>query len=90
MPLGRVRVLEDRSLRLERVVLADEGRYTCEADNPAGALEASATLTVHQVPVFTTKVSNGVDFQRLLVLFILYNGLVMVIRNTYRLLHSRL
>ncbi|KAF5269632.1 hypothetical protein FQR65_LT05971, partial [Abscondita terminalis] len=55
MPLGRVRVLEDRSLRLERITLQDQGRYTCEADNPAGALTASATLTVHAVPTFVTK-----------------------------------
>lgn len=55
MPLGRVRVLEDRSLRLERITLQDQGRYTCEADNPAGALTASATLTVHAVPTFNTK-----------------------------------
>ncbi|XP_031355084.1 roundabout homolog 1-like [Photinus pyralis] len=55
MPLGRVRVLEDRSLRLERITLQDQGRYTCEADNPAGALTASATLTVHAVPSFNTK-----------------------------------
>lgn len=55
MPLGRVRVLEDRSLRLERIVLADQGRYTCEADNPAGALTASATLTVNAAPAFMTK-----------------------------------
>lgn len=55
MPLGRVRVLEDRSLRLERVTLTDQGRYTCEADNPAGALTASATLTVHAPPTFSTR-----------------------------------
>lgn len=55
MPLGRVRVLEDRTLRLERITLSDQGRYTCEADNPAGALTASATLTVHAVPTFSTR-----------------------------------
>lgn len=55
MPLGRVRVLEDRSLRLERIVLADQGRYICEADNPAGAFTASATLTVNAPPAFTVK-----------------------------------
>lgn len=55
MPLGRVRVLEDRSLRLERITLSDQGRYTCEADNPAGAVTASAILTVHAPPTFTTR-----------------------------------
>lgn len=57
MPLGRVRVLEDRGLRLERITLSDQGRYTCEADNPAGAITATATLTVNEAPTFTTKPS---------------------------------
>lgn len=47
MPLGRVHVLEDRSLRLESITLEDEGEYSCEADNAVGSLTASATLTVH-------------------------------------------
>jgi roundabout axon guidance receptor 2 len=55
MPLGRVRVLEDRTLRLERITLLDQGSYTCEADNYAGAITASALLTVHAVPTFTTR-----------------------------------
>lgn len=70
MPLGRVRVLEDRTLRLERVALSDQGRYTCEADNPAGAITASATLTVHEPPTFSTRplaqtveVGQNVSFQ---------------------------
>ncbi|KAG5894271.1 hypothetical protein JTB14_028125 [Gonioctena quinquepunctata] len=36
MPLGRVRVLEDRTLRLEQITLLDQGRYFCDADNFAG------------------------------------------------------
>lgn len=55
MPLGRVRVLEDRTLRLEHVILLDQGKYTCEADNYAGVIVASAFLTVHSVPTFTTR-----------------------------------
>lgn len=47
MPLGRVHVLEDRSLRLESVVQEDEGEYSCEVDNAVGSLTSSATLTVH-------------------------------------------
>ncbi|XP_032294090.1 uncharacterized protein robo3 isoform X2 [Drosophila virilis] len=46
MPLDRVSVLEDRSLRLERVTIADEGEYSCEADNVVGAITAMGTLTV--------------------------------------------
>lgn len=69
MPLGRVRVLEDRTLRLERITLTDEGRYICEADNPAGSLTASATLTVYAIPTFslrplsqTVEIGNEVSF----------------------------
>jgi hypothetical protein len=47
MPLGRVHILEDRSLRVEAVNLEDEGEYSCEADNAVGTVTASATLTVH-------------------------------------------
>ncbi|CAH1124968.1 unnamed protein product [Ceutorhynchus assimilis] len=55
MPLGRVSVLEDRTLRLESLILADQGRYTCDADNFAGAISASAFLTVQAPPAFTTR-----------------------------------
>lgn len=47
MPLGRVHILEDRSLRVEAVTPEDEGEYSCEADNAVGSVTASATLTVH-------------------------------------------
>lgn len=57
MPLGRVRVLEDRTLRLERITIMDEGVYTCEADNSAGVVSASGILTVHQPPTFTVRPS---------------------------------
>ncbi|XP_017474613.1 PREDICTED: protein sax-3 isoform X1 [Rhagoletis zephyria] len=52
MPLDRVSVLEDRSLRLERVTIADEGEYSCEADNVVGAISALGTLTVYAPPKF--------------------------------------
>uniref|UniRef100_A0A6P7FXH9 Roundabout homolog 1-like n=1 Tax=Diabrotica virgifera virgifera TaxID=50390 RepID=A0A6P7FXH9_DIAVI len=55
MPLGRVRVLEDRTLRLEQITLLDQGRYFCDADNFAGAITASALLIVHAPPTFTTR-----------------------------------
>lgn len=55
MPLGRVRVLEDRTLRLEHVTVLDQGKYICEADNFAGSVTASAVLTVHSVPTFTAR-----------------------------------
>jgi roundabout axon guidance receptor 2 len=47
MPLGRVHVLEDRSLRLEHVSPDDAGEYSCEADNAVGSISAAANLTVH-------------------------------------------
>ncbi|XP_066254653.1 roundabout homolog 2-like isoform X1 [Euwallacea similis] len=55
MPLGRVRVLEDRTLRLEDCTLLDQGRYTCDGDNFAGAISASAFLTVHAPPTFSSR-----------------------------------
>ncbi|KAJ8953602.1 hypothetical protein NQ318_003026 [Aromia moschata] len=55
MPLGRVRVLDDRALRLEHITLLDQGRYTCDADNFAGAVAASALLTVHAPPAFSAR-----------------------------------
>ncbi|XP_063220613.1 roundabout homolog 2-like [Bacillus rossius redtenbacheri] len=55
MPLGRVRTLEDRSLRVEAVVPEDEGEYSCEADNGVGVLRASATLTVHSPPTVVVR-----------------------------------
>jgi hypothetical protein len=47
IPLSRVHILEDRSLRLEHVIAADAGEYSCEADNDVGIVSASAILTVH-------------------------------------------
>lgn len=53
MPLGRVHVTESRALKLTNVQLSDAGRYICEADNKAGALSATATLTVIAMPVLS-------------------------------------
>lgn len=47
MPLDRVHILEDRSLRLESVNTDDEGEYSCEADNIVGSVSATGALTVH-------------------------------------------
>ncbi|KDR13839.1 Roundabout-like protein 2 [Zootermopsis nevadensis] len=58
MPLGRVHILEDRSLRVESVILEDEGEYSCEADNAVGTVSASATLTVHSSPSMKTRPSD--------------------------------
>lgn len=47
MPLARIRVLEDRGLKIDHVTPQDEGEYICEADNAVGTLSMSAKLTVH-------------------------------------------
>lgn len=47
MPIGRVRLLDDKTLSIEHVTLDDEGVYVCDADNPVGSVSARATITVH-------------------------------------------
>lgn len=47
MPIGRAHILDDKSLRIEKVTSQDQGTYICDADNAVGAISASATLTVH-------------------------------------------
>lgn len=53
MPLARIRVLEDRGLKIDHVTPQDEGEYICEADNAVGTLSMSAKLTVHSMPTIT-------------------------------------
>lgn len=47
IPMGRSHILEDRSLKIERVRVSDEGNYICRAENSVGYVEALARLTVH-------------------------------------------
>ncbi|XP_052863917.1 roundabout homolog 2-like [Anopheles cruzii] len=58
MPLERVRVLEDRSLRIEDVKIEDMGEYSCEADNAVGSITASGALMVHSPPSFLIRPKN--------------------------------
>ncbi|XP_037958391.1 protein sax-3 [Teleopsis dalmanni] len=58
MPLARVKVLSDRSLRLDNVTLEDMGEYSCEADNDVGSISATGVLTVHAPPSFTIRPRN--------------------------------
>ncbi|XP_061398597.1 protein sax-3 [Musca vetustissima] len=58
MPLRRVTVLEDRSLKLDDITLEDMGEYTCEADNAVGSITATGTLIVHAPPKFTIRPKN--------------------------------
>lgn len=46
-PIGGANILEDKSLRIERVTPQDQGIYICYAENDVGAISASATLIVH-------------------------------------------
>lgn len=47
MPIGRAHILDDKSLRIERVNPQDQGTYICEAENGVGIISANATLTVY-------------------------------------------
>ncbi|RZF37233.1 hypothetical protein LSTR_LSTR016306, partial [Laodelphax striatellus] len=47
MPIGRAHILDDKSLRIERVTPQDEGLYICDAENVVGSVSARASLTVH-------------------------------------------
>uniref|UniRef100_A0A182Q5Y2 Roundabout n=1 Tax=Anopheles farauti TaxID=69004 RepID=A0A182Q5Y2_9DIPT len=58
MPLERVRVLEDRSLRIDDITIEDMGEYSCEADNAVGSITASGTLVVHSLPSFLVRPKN--------------------------------
>ncbi|RWS14759.1 roundabout 1-like protein, partial [Dinothrombium tinctorium] len=58
IPIGRTEIRDDKSLRIKRVTVADEGVYTCEAENQGGASLTSATLTVHTRPQFLISPEN--------------------------------
>ena len=60
MPLDRVRILEDRSLRIDDISAEDAGEYSCEADNAVGSIMASGTLVVHSPPTFTLRPKNQI------------------------------
>ena len=47
MPIERLSILADRSLRLNSVTVEDQGDYICEADNRVGTISGFGTLTVH-------------------------------------------
>ncbi|XP_050485640.1 protein sax-3-like isoform X2 [Bombus huntii] len=54
MPIGRAHILDDKSLRIERVTSQDQGTYICDVENGVGAISATATLTVHSRPIFSS------------------------------------
>ena len=46
LPVDRVHVTEDKSLRIDDVRLGDEGEYVCRAENAVGSVTGSARLSV--------------------------------------------
>ncbi|XP_065081068.1 roundabout homolog 2-like [Ochlerotatus camptorhynchus] len=60
MPLGRVHVLEDRSLRIDDITVEDMGEYSCEADNAVGSIVASGSLIVYSPPSFVVRPKNQI------------------------------
>lgn len=59
MPSGRSQILESNSLRITSVTPADEGTYTCDAENEIGSISAKATLIVHGTVNFTYYLSDS-------------------------------
>ncbi|XP_044754748.1 roundabout homolog 2-like isoform X2 [Coccinella septempunctata] len=55
MPVGRARILDDRSLSIEDVQMSDEGIYICDAQNDVGTIAAKASLVVNSPPEFIDK-----------------------------------
>ncbi|KAK4877040.1 hypothetical protein RN001_009546 [Aquatica leii] len=55
MPIGRARILDDKSLLIDSVQTSDEGLYICDAENLVGSVTARASLTVNSPPTFIEK-----------------------------------
>lgn len=47
MPIGRARILDDKSLLIDNVQIVDEGLYICDAENVVGSITAKASLVVN-------------------------------------------
>uniref|UniRef100_A0A8C5PGT8 Roundabout guidance receptor 2 n=1 Tax=Leptobrachium leishanense TaxID=445787 RepID=A0A8C5PGT8_9ANUR len=55
IPRGRYDIKDDYTLRIKKAVSADEGTYTCIAENRVGKVEATAALTVRAPPQFVVR-----------------------------------
>ncbi|XP_063304691.1 roundabout homolog 2 isoform X8 [Pelobates fuscus] len=55
IPRGRYDIKDDYTLRIKKAVSADEGTYSCIAENRVGKVESSATLTVRAPPQFVVR-----------------------------------
>ncbi|XP_064595276.1 roundabout homolog 1-like isoform X2 [Liolophura sinensis] len=60
IPSGRARLLDDKSLFIEKAQVSDEGLYICQAENSVGSTEAVARLSVHSHPAFVVTPSDKV------------------------------
>lgn len=47
MPIGRARILDDKSLLIDNVQTVDEGLYICDAENVVGSITSKASLVVN-------------------------------------------
>ncbi|XP_072390789.1 roundabout homolog 2-like [Diabrotica undecimpunctata] len=52
MPIGRARIMDDKSLLIDNVQTTDEGLYICDAENLVGTISARASLVVNSPPTF--------------------------------------
>ncbi|XP_043241090.1 roundabout homolog 2-like [Amphibalanus amphitrite] len=55
LPVGRVLVTDEKSLRIDDIRLGDEGEYFCRAENAVGSVTGSARLSVTAPPKITTR-----------------------------------
>ncbi|CAH2219436.1 roundabout homolog 2 isoform X6 [Pelobates cultripes] len=55
IPRGRYDIKDDYTLRIKKAVSADEGTYSCIAENRVGKVDSSATLTVRAPPQFVVR-----------------------------------
>lgn len=56
MPIGRARILDDKSLLIDNVQTSDEGIYICSAENLVGSISAKASLVVNcESRIFQTR-----------------------------------
>lgn len=47
MPIGRARILDNKSLLIDNVQTSDEGLYICAAENLVGSITTKASLVVN-------------------------------------------
>lgn len=53
MPIGRARILDNKSLLIDNVQTSDEGLYICVAENLVGSITTKASLVVNCKWIYT-------------------------------------